>query len=71
MKQALTQSFLNSLKGKPLGEANAACEGYDVVGVPVGMPMAAIATPNTIILEHKDGLVVYAGAGDPCEINVP
>ena len=70
----MKQSFLNSLKGKPVGQAKRLVmqHGYDWNMFDYDPAMSSnrsrIRVKNLVILWKKDGLVELAIAGDPVEV---
>jgi hypothetical protein len=70
-RKLIRQSFLKSLLGKPLAEAERAitAEGLSMWAVPAGVSaIAAVARINTVIVWQKaDGTISEAEAGDPTD----
>src|SRR6266699_1287584 len=67
---AMKQSFLNSLKGIPVGQAKRLVmqHGYDWEMYAHDSIRTLLAVSNTVLLWKKDGLVELATAGDPVEV---
>ena len=65
----MKQSFLDSLKGKLIGQAKRLViqHGYDWAGISNSAAQPFITPSNVIILWHHDGLVVEATRGDKVE----
>lgn len=59
-------SFLKSLKGLDLAEANKRCQaaGHIVEEIPFGNSIMLQSRPNTVLLWHRDNVVYVAGSGN-------
>ena len=62
--------FLKNLSGLGVSEAEKVVReaGYNYYVHPEDTMIAMLAYSNTIFLWERDGVVVLASAGDPCEI---
>jgi hypothetical protein len=66
----MNQSFLNSLVGLPVANAEkkVLAAGHEADVIPSGYMRASIASPNTVILWTRNNRVSSAESGDPVEV---
>jgi hypothetical protein len=66
----IKQSFLDTLVGLPVAEAEKAVflEGHEFASLPEGSARIALAVPNTVFLDYKDGKVTFVSVGNPLEV---
>jgi hypothetical protein len=66
----MKQEFLNSLIGMNIDDAKqlALDNDYRVFVIDEGERINLLAIPNSIILTNRNGVVIFATAGDPFDL---